>query len=157
MAHRRRSVMLWALAAAAGVHGLAVLWLAAQLSILKFRADPVADRNVLVVELRPAPSAAMHPKPVVRPPVIVPDPIPDPEPAPSGPQTIDQGPGSSDRSNLARPVFLDWPHPVPAGVDWGALPKLALSGAWADCQRRRDKDEDAWAPAKQVRAPCLRR
>ena len=147
--------MFWALAVAAGVHGLVLAWLAAQVSILKFRADPVADRSVLLVELRPALSAATHPRPVVRPPVVVPELMA--EPAPSGPQTIDQGPGSSDRSNLAQPVFTDWPHPTPAGVDWGAAPKLALSGAWADCQRERDKDEDAWGPGRHVKAPCLKR
>ncbi len=155
MARRRRSVMLWALVVVAGVHGLVIVWLAAQVSILKFRALAVADRSVMVVELRALPSAAAHPRPVVRPPVVVPD-LPA-EPAPSGPQTIDQGPASSDRSNLAQPVFLDWPHPVPTGVDWGAAPKLALSGVWTGCEHERDKDADAWAPAKQVKAPCLRR
>ena len=155
MARRRRPVMLWALAVVAGVHGLVIAWLAVQVSILKFRADPVVDRSAVLIELRAAPSAATHPRPVVRPPVTLAEPIP--EPAPSGPETIDQGPGLSDHSNLAQPVFTDWPHPVPSGVDWGAAPKLAMSGGWASCQHQKDKDEDAWAPARQVKAPCLKR
>ena len=162
MARKRRSVMLWALAAVAGAHGLMIFWLAAQASLLKFRADPVADRSAVLISLQPLPSAAVHPHAAVH---ALPsaEPTPAPSPAPSGPQTIDEGQGTQNLSNLAKPVFLDWPHPTPSGVDWGrsppAGPALVLSEGWAGCRHAQDKDRDetAWTPAGQVKAPCLRR
>lgn len=157
---RRRSVRLWALAAVAGAHGLAVVWLAAQISVLKFRAQTVPDRSSMVISLQRLPGAAVRARPPVRPPPFT---LPAPPAASSGPMTIDQGEGTGETSNLARPVFLQWPHPVAAGVDWGPDPqaaaasKLALAGGWAGCRGRADKDEDAWSPTGKVKAPCLRR
>ncbi len=160
-ARGRRSVMLWALVAMAGAHGLAILWLAAQVSVLRFRAQRVPDLSSMVVTLQPLAAAAAHSRPVVRSP-RAPEPLPTPEPAPSGPTTVDSGPGLGEPANLAKPVFLDWPHPVPAGVNWGreheaaAAPRLAFAGGWADCKPK-DKDEDAWTPPARVKPPCLRR
>ena len=160
-ARRRRSVMLWTLAVVAGVHGLMALWLTAQVSVLKFRAQRVADLSSMVVTLQPLAAAATHSRPAIRSP-RTPEPLPAPEPAPSGPATVDSGPGLGEPANLAKPVFLDWPHPVPAGVNWGhppgpsAAPRLALAGGWADCQRRKDKGEEAWTPGR-VKPPCLNR
>ena len=159
-ARRRRSVMLWALAAMAGAHGLVILWLAAQVTVLKFRAQRVADLSSMVVTLQPLAAAATHARPVVRSP-HAPEPLPAPEPAQSGPATIDSGPGLGEPANLAKPVYLDWPHPTPAGVNWGrppepsAGPRLALAGGWADCQHRKEKDEDAWVPPGRVKPRCL--
>lgn len=151
--------MLPALAAVAGGHLLVVAWLATQASVLKFRAAFVPDRAAVLVELRRPLTAATHPRPQPKPPVVVPELRLPPEPAPSGPATIDQGAGASDRSNLAQPVFLDWPHPTPAGVDWGpaAPARLAALHGWADCQHRQDKDAGAWGPAQKPKAPCLDR
>jgi hypothetical protein len=138
----------------AAAHGLAVVWLASQASILKFRADPVADRSAVLVELTSLPSAASHPRAVAVPHVETP--LPAQAPTPSGPATIDQGTGLEDDSNLARPVFLDWPHPVPPGVNWGRAPdRVALSGGWSYCRHDPDKDQQAWAPPDQVKPPCL--
>jgi len=152
--------MLPALAVVAGAHVLVMAWLATQASILKFRAAFVPDRAAVLVELRRPPSAATHPRPPIKPPVALPQPQLLPEPLPSGPATIDQGPGTSDRSNLAQPVFLDWPHPTPPGVDWGRAaptPQLAALGGWSDCRHKDDRQEDAWASARKVKAPCLQR
>ena len=152
--------MLGPLALVAAAHALLIAWLAAQVEVLRFRAHPFADHGAVLIELRPLPSAGAHARPVVRPPPTV-EPLPEPESEPSGPATIDEGAGSSGVSNLARPVFLDWPHPVPPGVDWGpradAPRELALAGAWAGCRRAHDRDEDAWTPASRVKPPCLKR
>lgn len=157
---RRRSVMLWAFVAVAVAHGLAVLWLAAQASILKFRAEAAADRGAIVVLLQPLPGAVARPRLPITPPPFF---IPAPQPALPGPASIDAGKGSGAVANLAKPVFLDWPHPVPTGVDWGPgaetgkASKLALSGGWSSCRHASDKDQDAWSPDGQVKPPCLRR
>ena len=162
-ARRRRSVVPWALAAMAGAHGLVILWLAAQVTVLKFRAQRVADLSSMVVTLQPLAAATIHSRPAIRSP-RTPEPLPAPEPAPSGPATVDSGPGLGEPANLAKPVYLDWPHPTPAGVNWGrppepsAGPRLALAGGWADCQRKdKDKDENAWASPGRVKPPCLNR
>ena len=159
-ARGRRSVRLWALAAVAGAHGLAIVWLAAQASVLRFRAQPVPDRSSMVISLQRLPGAAARPRPPASPPPFT---LPAPQAASSGPTTIGEGEETGEMSNLAKPVFLQWPHPVAAGVDWGPDPqaaaasKLTLTGGWADCRGRGDKDEDAWAPAGKVKPPCLRR
>ena len=160
-ARRRRSVMPWALAAMAGAHGLVLLWLAAQGKVLKFRAQRVADLSSMVVTLQPLAAAAIHSRPAIRSP-RTPEPLPAPEPGPSGPATVDSGPGLGEPANLAKPVFLDWPHPVPPGVNWGrahetaAASRLALAGGWADCQHK-DKERDAWTAPGRVKPPCLDR
>ena len=160
MARRPRTAGLWAFAAMAAAHGLLVLWLTTQASILKFRAESVLDRSAVVISLRSLPMAAAHAPPVVQPPPVA-HPGPAPEFAPSGPETIDQREGASDDANLAQPVFLDWPHPLPTDVDWGrpAPPPqtLALTQGWADCRKKNEKADQAWAPAHDVKAPCLTR
>ncbi len=160
-ARTRRSVMLWALAAVGGAHGLMLLWLAAQVTVLTFRAQPVADPSSMVITLQPLPGRVARPRRLI--PSPPPEPAPQLQPAPSGPATVGERAGPGAPANLAKPVFLDWPHPTPAGVNWGRAPdaaaasRLALSGGWADCRRRRDKDEDAWATPGRVKPPCLAR
>jgi hypothetical protein len=161
MARRRRTAGLWAFAGMAAAHALLIAWLATQASVLKFRAAAVPDLAAVRISLLSLPSAAAHARPVLQP-TPAPEPLPAPEVAASGPATIDEGPGDAGTSNLARPVFLDWPHPTPPGVDWGggkseAQPqKLAASGPWAGCQKVHDKDQDDWRPG-QVKPPCLSR
>ena len=160
MARRRRTAGLGAFVAMAAAHGMLIAWLATQASILKFRADTIADRSAVLISLQRLPSAAVHARSELRPP-----PVPTPEPAParatSGPATIDQGAGAANDANLAQPVFLDWPHPLPSGVNWGRGPaaqtRLSLAEGWAECGKTHNKDEDAWVRPGKVRPPCLDR
>jgi hypothetical protein len=161
MARRRRTAGLWAFAGMAAAHGLLFAWLATQHSVLKFRALTVPDVSAVRISLQPLPSAATHARPAPRPPQVA-EAEPAPAPAPPGPATIDQGAGESGNFNLARPVFLDWPHPVPPGVDWGggkaqaAPQKLALAGPWSGCRRGQDRKDEDWDPSR-VKPPCLGR
>ncbi len=131
--------------------------------MLSFRARPVADLSSITVTLQPLPGRTSRPRPAERSPAR-PEPAPPGSPAPSGPTTIEGDAGPGELANLAKPVFLDWPHPTPAGAAWGreseaaSAPRLALSGGWTQC-RRKDKAEDeaAWSPSGRVKAPCLDR
>jgi hypothetical protein len=124
MARRSRRRMLVALAAVAAAHGAVLAWLGLFQPTLRFRPGPDPDREAVFVTLAPFPAAAPAPPlpPTARPKAVDEPVLPVVDAAPVPARIAEAEP--EDPTNLARPVFRVWPHPLPPGVDWGGGPRI---------------------------------